>query len=111
MENEDIHEMQKKDYENKDWSPKSHENDESYRDILVKDLERVPNKRGCRWRMKTPKSRKNKDSVEFIPASTLMMKPRKDNHPPQNLHDHPLRDQYPLYHLHDQQLGHHQQDH
>ena len=35
--------MQTKDYEKKDWSLKSHENRESYRDILVKDLERVPN--------------------------------------------------------------------
>ena len=31
--NEDIHEMQTKDYEKKDWSPKSRQNCESYRHI------------------------------------------------------------------------------
>ena len=46
--------MQTKDYEKKD-----HQNRESYRDILVKDLEKVPNRRGSRWRMKNPDRRQN----------------------------------------------------
>ena len=68
--------------------------------------------------MKTPESRHNKE-VEFISASTFMMKPHEDeypqhDHPPQNQHDHPPQGQQPLDHLHDQQqlnnnghLGHH----
>ena len=48
MGNENIQEMQTIDYDKKDWSPKSHQNHETYRNILVKDLERVPKRRECR---------------------------------------------------------------
>ena len=37
--------MQYQDFEKKDWSPKSYQNRKSYRDILVKDLEQVPNRK------------------------------------------------------------------
>ena len=49
MGNENIREMQTIDNEKKDCPRKSHQNRESYRDILVKDLERVPNIREIRW--------------------------------------------------------------
>ena len=66
MGNENIQEMQTIDYEKEDWSPSSHQNGNSYRDLLVIDLERVPNRRESRWQVKNPKSRQNKE-VEFIP--------------------------------------------
>ena len=61
MKNEDIHAMQTKDYEKKD-----HQNRESYKDILVKDLEKVPNRRRSRWRMKILKIERTKKSNLFI---------------------------------------------
>ena len=42
--NEDIHNMQTRDDEKKD-----HQNRETYKDISVKDLEKVPNRNGSRW--------------------------------------------------------------
>ena len=39
--------MQTKDHEKKD-----HQDRESYKDILVKGLEKVPSRRGSRWQMK-----------------------------------------------------------
>ena len=42
--NEDIHDMQTKDDEKKD-----HQNRKTYKDISVKDLEKLPNKNGSRW--------------------------------------------------------------
>ena len=77
MGNEDKLEMQTKDYERK-----YHQNCESYRDILVKDLERVSKRRDRRWRMRTLKSRQNEE-VEFIhcsPASSFIMRPHEDDH-------------------------------
>ena len=66
----------------------------SYKDIVVKDLEKVANRNGSRWR-------RQNEEVEFIhwsPASTIMIKPRYDGHDnlPQIQHDN----------LHDEQLGH-----
>ena len=47
--NEDIHNILTKDDEKKD-----HQNREIYKDILVEDLEKVPNRNGSRWRRKNP---------------------------------------------------------
>ena len=59
--------MQTKDYEKKD-----HQNRESYRDILVKDLEKVPNRRGSRWRMTNLQNRDEKvDSFIAPPHQDL----------------------------------------
>ena len=82
--NEDIHDMQATDDEKKDPP-----NRKTYKDILVKELEKVPNKDGSRWRRKNPESRQNEE-VEFIhcsPTSTFLMNPHESGHFQHDRHD------------------------
>ena len=107
--NEDIHDMQARDDEKKD-----HTNRKTYKDMLVKDLEKVPNKDGSRWRRKNPESRQNEE-VEFSqcsPASTFLMNPHESGHFQHDRHvnDTPQIQHSPQNHnddqLHDEQVGH-----
>ena len=106
--NEDIHDMQATDDEKKD-----HPNRKTYKDILVKDLEKVPNKDGSRWRRKNPESRQNEE-VEFIhcsPTSTFLMNPHESGHFQHDRHDDSPQIQHSPQNqsddqLHDEQVGH-----
>ena len=120
--NEDIHNMQTKDDEKKD-----HQNRKTYKDISVKDLEKLPNRNGSRWRRKNPE-RRQMEEVEFIhcyPTSTFMMKSYEGDHflydrhdySPQNHNDDHFHDEQstrpstPRSSSTRQQLGHHQHGH
>ena len=99
MENENIQEIQYQDFEKKDHSPNSHQNCESYKDILVKDLEKLPSRRGNRWRMKPHEGEHSKHDRHDHPPQI------QHEHSPQNQND-PPHDQHHLDHLHDEQLDH-----
>ena len=88
-----------------DNEKKDHSNCKTYKDILVKDLEKVPNKDGSQWRRKNPESRQNEE-VEFIhcfPASTFLMNPHESDHFQHDRHDDPTQIQHsPQNHSDDQ---------
>ena len=99
MENGNIQEIQYQDFEKKYYSPNSHQNRKSYKDILVKDLEKLPSRRGNRWRMKPHEGEHSKHDRHDHPPQI------QHEHSPQNQND-PPHDQHHLDHLHDEQLDH-----